>query len=99
VHAEEIGADKSAPLAARGRGKREWAREGADRHGPPVREGWRARGAGSAGLIGPNWGFLFSGISNCFSILFFLGFSIQIQTKFQIQTKSNMCINPKNMLG
>jgi hypothetical protein len=34
-----------------------------------------------------------------FFFLFSLGFSIQIQTKFQIQTKSNMCINLKNILG
>jgi hypothetical protein len=31
--------------------------------------------------------------------LFSLGFSIQIQIKFQIQTKSNMCNNSKNIWG
>jgi hypothetical protein len=48
-----VGADKSAPLGnERERGKRERAREGADRRGPPVKEGWRARLArdGPAGL-------------------------------------------------
>jgi hypothetical protein len=48
-----VGADKSAPLGnERARGKRERAREGADRRGPPVKEGWRARLArdGPAGL-------------------------------------------------
>jgi hypothetical protein len=30
-----------------------------------------------------------------FFFLFSLGFSIQIQTNFQIQTNSNMCINFK----
>jgi hypothetical protein len=51
---------------------------------------------------GPAWAdlgrirvFLFPGISNCFSILFSLGFSIQIQNKFQIQTNSNMCNNSR----
>jgi hypothetical protein len=53
---------------------------------------------------GPAWAdlgriraFLFPGISNFFSIVFSLGFSIQIQTKFQIQTNSNMCNNSKNI--
>jgi hypothetical protein len=36
-------------------------------------------------------------ISNCFFISFSLGFSIQTQIKFQIQTKSNMCNNSKNI--
>jgi hypothetical protein len=71
VHAEEIGADKSAPLAARVRGKREWAREGADRRGPPVREGWRARGAGSAGLIGRIGVFYFLEFLIAFPFYFF----------------------------
>jgi hypothetical protein len=48
-----------------------------------------------AGLdwAGLGWiGFLFfQGISNCFSILFSLGFAIQIQTN------SNMCNNSKNI--
>jgi hypothetical protein len=92
-----IGADRPAPPGS-GR-ERESAREGTDRRGPPVREGWRAR-AGLSGLFLAEMSFFyFQRISNAFSILFFLGFSIQIQTKFQIQTKSNMCINSKSILG
>jgi hypothetical protein len=41
----------------------------------------------------------FPGNFYCLFFLFYLGFSIQIQTKFQIQTKSNMCINLKSILG
>jgi hypothetical protein len=41
--------------------------------------------------------FYFPGISNCFSISFSLVFSIQTQTKFQIQTNSNMCNNSRNI--
>jgi hypothetical protein len=58
----------------------------------------RASWAGWA-VLGRNEFFYFQRISNAFSILFSLGFSIQIQTKFQIQTKSNMCINSKRILG
>jgi hypothetical protein len=61
------------------------------------------RAGAGARAAGPAWAdlcririFLFPGISNCFSILFSLGFTIQIQTKFQIQTNSNMCNNSKN---
>jgi hypothetical protein len=85
----------------------ERGRIGADRLAPPGNERGRerggrerghARGARPDGLVGPNWLFFF-GISNGFSILFSLGFSIQIQTKFQIQTNSNMCTNSKNILS
>jgi hypothetical protein len=34
-----------------------------------------------------------------FFVLFSLWISNQIQTKFQIQTNSNMCIKQKNNLG
>jgi hypothetical protein len=88
-----------APLG-RGRG-----REGADGEetlltgGAHLSDGVGARG--SAGLDWPGLGcfgfFYFPGISNCFSISFSLGFSIQIPTKFQIQTNSNMCNNSKNI--
>jgi hypothetical protein len=43
--------------------------------------------------------FFFFEISNVFSILISLWFSNQTQTKFQIQTNSNMCIKQKNNLG
>jgi hypothetical protein len=46
---EWFGADRSTPLGSeRERGKSDWAREGADRRGPPVREGWCA-GVGRLG--------------------------------------------------
>jgi hypothetical protein len=43
-----------------------------------------------------NGGFHFPEISNAF-LFISLGFSIQIQTKFQFQIKSNMCNNSKNI--
>jgi hypothetical protein len=49
--------------------------------------------------FGLKWVFFFPGNFYCLLFLFSLGFSIQIQTKFQIQTKSNMCINSKSILG
>jgi hypothetical protein len=49
------------------------------------------------GCLGPNWFFLFSWNFYCLFYLFSLGFSIQIQIKFQIQTKSNMCNISKNI--
>jgi hypothetical protein len=58
------------------------------------REG--ARGLGLMGCLGPNWLFPFSWNFYCLFYLFSLGFSIQIQIKFQIQTKSNMCNISKN---
>jgi hypothetical protein len=57
----------------------------------------RARGLGLAGWFGPKWPFTFSWNFYCLFYLFSLGFSIQIQIKFQIQTKSNMCNNSKNI--
>jgi hypothetical protein len=42
----------------------------ADRRDPPVRQRGAREGAGLSGLPGPNWLFLFPGISNCFSIYF-----------------------------
>jgi hypothetical protein len=96
-----IGANRSAPLGServRERRKRVWARASVDRWGPPVKGGGRARGWASLAGLGRNEVFHFSGISNAFYILFCLGFSIQIQINFQIQTKSNMCTNSKNIL-
>jgi hypothetical protein len=72
--------------------ERTWARAGADRRGPPIRGCGRGGWAYWAGLDRKEI-FHFPRISNVFSILFSLGFSIQIQTK------SNMCINSKNILG
>jgi hypothetical protein len=83
--------------AARERG-REGAWVCADRRGPPFRHrDARARGLGLMGCLGPNWLFLFSYNFYCLFYLFSLGFSIQIQIKFQIQTKSNMCNISKNI--
>jgi hypothetical protein len=54
----QFGADNSTPPGSeRERGKRERARDDADRRGPHVRGG-RARGAG---LAGPKWLFPFPG--------------------------------------
>jgi hypothetical protein len=83
-----------------GRGRRRGLRgNAADRWSSPVRR--RGRTRGPAGLDWAGLGcfgiFYFSEISNCFSISFSPGFSIQIQTKFQIQTNSNMCNNSKNI--
>jgi hypothetical protein len=86
---EEIGADKSAPPGSErergGESEREKALTGGDRLSG---EGWRA----GAGLRWPSWAvwaemwfFYFPGISNGFSILFSLGFSIQIRSKIQIK--------------
>jgi hypothetical protein len=100
THMEEFGADKSAPQAAserereRGRGL---APTGEVRLSGATDA--RARGWACWSGLGRNEIFHYPGISNAFSVLFSLGFSIQIQTKFQIQTKSNMCINSKNILG
>jgi hypothetical protein len=61
-----------------------------------------AGGRGLAGLSWAEWaafGFLFLWNFNAFSFLFSLWVSNRIQTKFQIQTNSNMCINSKNNLG
>jgi hypothetical protein len=55
------------------------------------------------GLAGPSWAgwaalpFSFSLNFLMLFHLFSLGFSIQIQFKFQIQNNSNMCNNSKNI--
>jgi hypothetical protein len=60
----------------------------ADWSSPPVRRRGRASAA-PLGWTGPVWAesvfLFFQGISNCFSILFSLVFSIQIQTCATIQ--------------
>jgi hypothetical protein len=73
----------------------------ADRWSPSVRQCGRARAA-LLGWTGPacaKSGFSFFSEFVIVFLFISLGFSIQIQTKFQIQTKSNMCINSKNILG
>jgi hypothetical protein len=62
--------------------------------------GTRALASAQAGLSCPTWAEL--AFSNFLEFLlpflfFSLGFSIQIQIKFQVQTKSNMCNNSKNI--
>jgi hypothetical protein len=96
---EETDTDSLAPLGSEREREREESagQSGADRRGPPVRDGRRA-GAGArdwawwAGL-GQIGFFLFPEFPNCYSISFSLGFSFQIQFKFQIQANSNMCNN------
>jgi hypothetical protein len=82
--------------AARERG-REGARVCTDRRGLPVRHrDTRAR----AGLNGLPWAELAFPIFlefYCLFYLFSLGFSIQIQIKLQIQTKSTICNNSKSI--
>jgi hypothetical protein len=69
-----IGADRSAPLAASEREKEESVGAGWRRQAGSTCQGQRARRAG----FGPKWGFHFSEICNVFSILFSIGFLIQI---------------------
>jgi hypothetical protein len=80
---------------------REGARVCADKRVPPVRHrDARARARARAGLNGLPWSELAFPIFLEFLLpfyLFSLGFSIQIQIKFQIQTKSNMCNISKNI--
>jgi hypothetical protein len=92
-------ADSSGPRGReRGGGEGALARQ-ADRQGPPVSAGGRgrARKVGRLGLTGLDWLFLFPGNLYLLFYLFSLGFSIQIQIKFQIQTKSSICNNSKNI--
>ena len=92
----ENGADSSGPWGSEREGA--LARQ-ADRRGVPVSAGGcgRARKLVRLGLTGPDWLFLFPGNFYLLFYLFSLGFSIQIQIKFQIQTKSNICNNSKNI--
>jgi hypothetical protein len=83
--------------AARGRGGVSARARQTDRRSPPVRAGGRACKLGRLGLTGPDWPFLFPGNFYLSFYLFSLGFSIQTQIKFQIQTKSSMCNNSKNI--
>jgi hypothetical protein len=81
---EREGRERGHELAQTGRDRLSWA-AGAGGGGGGGAANW-------AGL-GQNEVFYFSGISNAFSILFSLGFLIQIQTN------SNMCNNSKNILS
>jgi hypothetical protein len=87
--ADGFDADKSTPPGSER--ERERAREGTDRQGPPVREGWCAgagarAGAGPTRLIWAEKGFFYvPGIFNCFSILFTLGFLNQIRIKYKFK--------------
>ena len=79
---EEFGADKSVPLGS----EREERRRGLAPIGGDhlSEEGGRVGGGlrwAELGWLGRNGGFLFPGISDCFSIYFSLGFSNQIQIK------------------
>jgi hypothetical protein len=96
--------ERTAPTALAHGAARQRGREGAlarqaDRRGPPVSTGERGRASklGRLGLTGPDWLFLFPGNFYLLFYLFSLGFSIQIQIKFQIQPKSNICNNSKNI--
>jgi hypothetical protein len=70
-----FGVDRSAPLGSeRGRGKSERAREGANRRGPPVKEGWCA-GTGArarAGPVGLTWAEMAFSFSRDFLNAFFI---------------------------
>jgi hypothetical protein len=94
-------ADRSGPRdreRERGREARTgWRREA----GPACQaEVARRRGRARAGLNGLAWAEMAFSIFLEFLLPFLfisLGFLIQIQFKFQIQTKSNMCNNSKNI--
>jgi hypothetical protein len=96
------GGKRTAPIARPHRAARErggvsaQARQTHSR-GPLVSAGRRGRKLGRLGLTGPDWLFLFPGDFYLLFYLFSLGFSIQIQIKFQIPTKSNICNNSKNI--
>jgi hypothetical protein len=95
---ESNGTDKSVPQSSER--VRERGRLGLRRHaGSPCQAQRRAgaRGLGLMGCLGSNCLFLFSWNFYCLFYLFSLGVSIQIQIKFQIQTKSNMCNISKNI--
>jgi hypothetical protein len=97
---EGIGADRPAPQSSER--EREGGREGARGLAPIGRVRLSgAEGARGAASAGPTWAemvfFPFSRELLMLFYLFSLGISIQIQTKFEIQTKSNMCNNSKNI--
>ena len=92
------GADSSAPQSSEGEREGVIALELAPTGGVRLSgtEGARAW-AGLSGLVWAELDFSFFWNFFCLFYLFSLGFSIQIQIKFQIPTKSNMCNNPKNI--
>jgi hypothetical protein len=96
ARARATGVENPVPLG------RERDRESARGRKPPLTGGTHLSGGArpgwaKLGRLGCFGFFYFPGISNCFSISFSLGFLIQTQTKFQIQTNSNMCNNSKNI--
>jgi hypothetical protein len=99
---ESNGADRSVPRSSER--ARERGRSGLRRQEGSACQAQGRAGAGvraRAGLNGLPWAELvfsyFSWNFYCLFYLFSLGFSIQIQIKFQIQTKSNMCNISKNI--
>jgi hypothetical protein len=92
ARAKATGDESPAPLG------KERERESARGREPSLTGGTHLSGDAGAwpgwaklGRLGCFGFFIFPGISNCFSISFSLGFSIQIQTN------SNMCNNSKNI--
>ena len=98
ARAKRNGTDRSVPQSSESEGA--WV--GADRRDLPVRHrghtGARAE-LGLMGRLGLNLPFLFSREFLIAFLFIFSMVSIQIKIKFQIQTKSNMCNNSKNIWG
>jgi hypothetical protein len=81
--------DRSAPLRSeRGRGKSEQAREGTDRWGPPVREGWCA-GAGAHARAGLTWAEMTFSFSRDFLNAFIFIFSRVLNSNSNQYSNSN----------
>jgi hypothetical protein len=100
VRVREDGADKLGPRGSERERGREGTLVGTDRRGPHVRHRGRSGAGARAGLSGPTWAEIGFPFSRDFLIAFlfiFSRFSIQTQIKFQIQTKSNICNNSKNI--
>jgi hypothetical protein len=99
---ERNDADRPGPWGSERERGGERARWSWRRQTGPACQALRSRGRSRAwsGISGPTWaelGFPFSREFLIAFIFFSLGFLIQIQIKFQIQTKSNMCNNSKNI--
>jgi hypothetical protein len=72
---------------------------GARLSGTEVKRAWAHARAGPSGPTWAELGFPFSREFLIAFLFFSLGFLIQIKVKFQIQTKSTMCNNSKNIWG